>query len=65
MMTRVGSVTLSVSVTLPTLLRTAMYGRRYMGMERSTFVIGPDGVIRDVFRKVKPGEHDRLVLGAL
>jgi peroxiredoxin Q/BCP len=43
----------------------SMYGRKYMGMERSTFVIGPDGVIRDVFRKVKPGEHDRLVLGAL
>jgi thioredoxin-dependent peroxiredoxin len=43
----------------------SMYGRKYMGMERSTFVIGPDGVITQVFRKVKPGEHDALVLGAL
>jgi peroxiredoxin Q/BCP len=43
----------------------SMYGRRYMGMERSTFVIGPDGVIRDVFRRVKPAEHDQLILGAL
>jgi thioredoxin-dependent peroxiredoxin len=43
----------------------SMYGRTYMGNERTTFVIGPDGVIRDVFRKVKPAEHDKLVLGAL
>ena len=43
----------------------SMYGRTYMGNERSTFVIGPDGVIQQVFRKVKPGEHDELVLGAL
>jgi peroxiredoxin Q/BCP len=43
----------------------SMYGRKYMGMERSTFVIGPDGTVKDVFRKVKPAEHDDLVLGAL
>jgi peroxiredoxin Q/BCP len=43
----------------------SMYGRKYMGMERSTFVIGPDGKITNVFRKVKPAEHDELVLGAL
>jgi|SRR5450755_3436178 thioredoxin-dependent peroxiredoxin len=43
----------------------SMYGRTYMGNERTTFVIGPDGVITDVFRKVKPAEHDALVLGAL
>jgi thioredoxin-dependent peroxiredoxin len=41
------------------------YGRTYMGNERTTFVIGPDGVIRDVYRNVKPAEHDELVLGAL
>jgi len=41
------------------------YGRTYMGAERTTFVIGPDGVIREVFRSVKPAEHDDLVLGAL
>ena len=43
----------------------SMYGRTYMGNERTTFVIGPDGVITDVFRKVKPAEHDALVLSAL
>lgn len=43
----------------------SMYGRKYMGMERSTFVIGPEGKIEHVFRKVKPAEHDELVLGAL
>jgi peroxiredoxin Q/BCP len=43
----------------------SMYGRKYMGNERTTFVISPDGTIREVFRKVKPAEHDELVLGAL
>jgi peroxiredoxin Q/BCP len=43
----------------------SMYGRKYMGNERTTFVIGPDGRIAEVFRKVKPAEHDELVLGAL
>ena len=43
----------------------SMYGRKYMGVERTTFVIGADGVIREVFRSVKPAKHDELVLGAL
>jgi peroxiredoxin Q/BCP len=43
----------------------SMYGRKYWGFERSTFVIGPDGKIEHVFRKVKPAEHDDLVLEAL
>jgi len=43
----------------------SMYGRTYMGNERTTFVIGPDGKIREVFQSVKPAEHDELVLGAL
>jgi peroxiredoxin Q/BCP len=43
----------------------SMYGRKYTGNERTTFVISPEGVIRNVFRKVKPGEHDAVVLGAL
>ena len=34
-------------------------------MERSTFVIDPDGVVQEVFRKVKPAQHDDLVLGEL
>jgi peroxiredoxin Q/BCP len=43
----------------------SMYGRTYMGMERTTFVIGPDGVVTNVFRRVKPAQHDELVLGAI
>ncbi|MEJ2538363.1 MAG: thioredoxin-dependent thiol peroxidase [Gemmatimonadota bacterium] len=34
-----------------------MYGRSYMGIERSTFIIGPDGQLEAVWRKVKPKEH--------
>jgi peroxiredoxin Q/BCP len=43
----------------------SMYGKTYMGNERTTFVIDPDGMVTDVLRKVKPKEHDDLVLGAL
>ena len=43
----------------------SMYGRTYMGNERTTFVISPDGKIEQVLRNVKPAEHDDLVLGAL
>jgi peroxiredoxin len=37
----------------------------YFGNERTTFVIGTDGTVVKVLRKVKPGEHDALVLVAL
>ena len=43
----------------------AMYGRKYMGNERTTFVIDADGTIKDVLRKVKPAEHDDRVLASL
>jgi peroxiredoxin Q/BCP len=43
----------------------SMYGRTYLGNERTTFIVGPDGKIVEVLRKVKPGEHDELVLKAL
>lgn len=42
----------------------SMYGRRYMGMERSSFLVGPDGRIAKVWRKVKPAEHAAEVLRA-
>ena len=35
----------------------SMYGRKSMGIERTTFVIGPDGRIRTVLPKVKPDDH--------
>ncbi len=34
-----------------------MYGRTYMGIERSTFLIGEDGKVLDFWRKVKPKGH--------
>jgi len=43
----------------------SMYGRKYMGIERTTFLIGPDGKIRKVFAKVKPAGHADEVLAAL
>lgn len=43
----------------------SMYGRKYMGMERSTFVVGPDGRLRGVFRKVKAAGHALQVLNHL
>jgi thioredoxin-dependent peroxiredoxin len=43
----------------------SMYGKTYMGTERSTFVIGPDGVLKAVFRKVKPADHAQQLLEAL
>jgi peroxiredoxin Q/BCP len=43
----------------------SMYGKKYMGMLRSTFIVGPDGKIARVFPKVQPKKHDDLVLKAL
>jgi peroxiredoxin Q/BCP len=42
-----------------------MYGRTYFGNERTTFVIGPEGIVAEVLRKVKPAKYDELVLAAL
>jgi thioredoxin-dependent peroxiredoxin len=43
----------------------SMYGKKYWGNERTTFLIATDGTVTDVLRKVKPAEHDDLVLAAL
>jgi thioredoxin-dependent peroxiredoxin len=43
----------------------SMYGKTYMGMERSTFVIDADGNIAKVMRRVKPAEHADDVLAVL
>ena len=41
-----------------------MYGKTYMGIERATVLIGPDGVIQQVWRKVKVPGHVDAVLEA-
>jgi thioredoxin-dependent peroxiredoxin len=43
----------------------SMYGRKYMGNERTTFIVDSEGKIAEVLRKVKPAEHDQQVLAAL
>ena len=42
-----------------------MYGNVKMGIVRSTFLIGPDGVIKKVWRSVKVDGHDQAVIDAL
>src|ERR1700747_1908497 len=43
----------------------SMYGKKYMGVERTTFVIGPDGKIKKIFPKVKVDGHAEEVLQAI
>jgi peroxiredoxin Q/BCP len=43
----------------------SMYGKTYMGIERSTFIIDPKGNVAKIMRKVKPAEHADDVLAAL
>jgi peroxiredoxin Q/BCP len=43
----------------------SMYGRKYFGILRSTFVIAPDGTIRQVFEKVQPKGHAAQILAVL
>lgn len=42
-----------------------MYGRKYMGIERSTFLIDKDGIVRQIWRKVKVPGHVDAVLKAV
>ena len=43
----------------------SMYGKKYMGILRTTFIVDADGRIARVFPKVQPKKHDALVLKAL
>ncbi|MBD3290537.1 thioredoxin-dependent thiol peroxidase [candidate division KSB1 bacterium] len=43
----------------------SMYGKKYMGILRTTFIIGQDGTIKHVFEKVKPAGHAEQVLTEL
>jgi thioredoxin-dependent peroxiredoxin len=42
----------------------SMYGRKYMGIERATFLIGSNGEIAEIWRKVKVAAHAESVLAA-
>ena len=54
-----------ISDAFGTWVQKSMYGRKYMGMERSTFLIGPDGKVLKDWRKVKVPGHAEEVLGAV
>jgi peroxiredoxin Q/BCP len=43
----------------------SMYGKKYWGVQRATFLIDADGVVAKVFPKVSPKTHDDVVLAAL
>ncbi len=43
----------------------SMYGRKYMGIERTTIIIDESGKIKKIFPKVKVSDHDKEVLEAL
>ena len=43
----------------------SLYGRKYLGMARATFLIGPDGAVRKVWPKVKVAGHAEEVLAAV
>ena len=55
----------SVAEQYGTWVEKRMYGKTYIGMERSTFVIDAEGNVAKVMRKVKPAEHAEDVLASL
>ena len=54
----------SISQAFGTWIEKSMYGRKYMGMERATFLIGRDGRVVKAWRKVKVPNHASEVLAA-
>jgi peroxiredoxin Q/BCP len=53
-----------ISDAFGTWVQKSMYGRKYMGMERATYLIGADGKVRRAWRKVKVPNHAQEVLTA-
>lgn len=63
--TLVGDPDHSVAEAYGTWVEKSMYGKKYMGVERSTFIVDGDGKVARILRKVQPKKHDDLVLKAL
>ena len=55
----------SVAKKFGVLKEKSLYGRKYMGIDRTTFVINPEGKIAAVITGVKPDEHADAVLAAI
>jgi peroxiredoxin Q/BCP len=55
----------TTSAAYGTWVEKSMYGRKYMGMERSTFLIDEKGIVRAIWRKIKvPGHVDEVLKAA-
>jgi peroxiredoxin Q/BCP len=54
-----------VAIAFGVLQEKNMYGKKVMGIARTTFIIGPDGKIQHIFEKVKPNIHAEEVLAYL
>jgi len=54
----------AVATAYGTWVQKSMYGKTYMGMERSSFLVGADGRIKAIWRKVKPEAHAAQVQAA-
>ena len=55
----------AISDAFGTWVEKSMYGRKYMGMERSTFLIDPSGAVVKAWRKIKVPGHAEAVLAAV
>jgi peroxiredoxin Q/BCP len=63
--TLVGDPDHSVAEAYGVWVEKSMYGKKYMGIQRATFIVGPDGKLARVFPKVTPKTHDDVILKAL
>jgi peroxiredoxin Q/BCP len=55
----------AIAIKYGVLKEKSMYGKKYMGIERTTFVINPEGKIAAVIGGLKPDEHAGAVIAAL
>jgi thioredoxin-dependent peroxiredoxin len=55
----------SVAKKFDVLKEKSLYGRKYMGIERTTFVISPEGKISAIITGIKPDQHAEAVLTAM
>ena len=52
----------AVAIKFGVLKEKSMYGKKYMGIERTTFVINPEGKISAIIQGIKPEEHSKVAL---
>jgi peroxiredoxin Q/BCP len=55
----------SICDSYETWVEKSMYGKKYMGIERTTYLIDKDGIIRNIWRKVRVENHENEVLEAI